>query len=595
MSVPGPEEVYTDRKARFEALLGRQKKILTYISILRLALIVGTIYFIVLTVKSGHELLLVPAALMIILFFVFVSYHKNQNDKRKLLEELISVNSEELQALRHDFPAFGDGRQFIDPHHPWSFDLDLFGDQSLYQSMNRTATHTGPEKLAELLGTPAAAEKEVRERQAVIRELAEKINLRQHFSAHARLMQKDKQDLQRILDWSAEKAFIEKYRWTKILPPVMTLVSAAIIVAGALNTAAFRLLIPLVLVNLSILSPFIARTSRYQEQVSRKHRFLGTYSTLLDILARESFDHRRLRRFSDDCQNASGAIRQLSFLLNLFDQRLNLLVGFVLNALVLFDFHMLHRLASWNRRHREDLQKWLVIAGETDALFSLAGFAFNNPAYQYPEIKDDHTGLKTVGLGHPMIPGEKRVSNSLKIDQERVVLITGANMAGKSTFLRSVGVNMVLTYAGCPVCAEEFITGPYRLVSGMRTSDSLKDEESYFLAEIRRLKSIVDRMDEGEKLLILLDEMLKGTNTTDKQKGSRGLIERSATHHVLCFIATHDLSLGEMQEQYPGQIVNYCFESYIEDLELRFDYSIRPGLAKNMNASFLMKKMGIMQ
>ena len=151
MSVPGPEEVYTDRKARFEALLGRQKKILTYISILRLALIVGTTYFIVLTVKSGHELLLVPAALMIILFFVFVSYHKNQNDKRKLLEELISVNSEEQQALRHDFSAFGDGQQFIDPHHPWSYDLDLFGDQSLYQSMNRTATHTGPEKLAGLL------------------------------------------------------------------------------------------------------------------------------------------------------------------------------------------------------------------------------------------------------------------------------------------------------------------------------------------------------------------------------------------------------------------------------------------------------------
>jgi DNA mismatch repair ATPase MutS len=193
-----------------------------------------------------------------------------------------------------------------------------------------------------------------------------------------------------------------------------------------------------------------------------------------------------------------------------------------------------------------------------------------------------------------MIPAVKRVDNSIVINQERVVLITGANMAGKSTFLRAVGVNMVLAYAGCPVCAASFVTGPYRLYSSMRTSDSLKDEESYFFAEIKRLKKIVDCMKEGENLLILLDEVLKGTNTTDKQKGSKGLIEKSIAHEVLCFIATHDLSLGEMQKLHKGKIVNYCFESYIKDLELTFDYKMRPGLAKNMNASFLMKQMGIM-
>jgi DNA mismatch repair ATPase MutS len=153
---------------------------------------------------------------------------------------------------------------------------------------------------------------------------------------------------------------------------------------------------------------------------------------------------------------------------------------------------------------------------------------------------------------------------------------------------------MVLAYSGCPVCAKSFKTGNYQLYSSMRTSDSLKDEESYFFAEIKRLKVIVDQMKAGHKMLILLDEVLKGTNTTDKQKGSRGLIEKSVQHNVLCFIATHDLSLGEMQEEHKGSIVNYCFESYINDLELTFDYKIMPGLAKNMNASFLMKQMGIM-
>jgi DNA mismatch repair ATPase MutS len=167
-------------------------------------------------------------------------------------------------------------------------------------------------------------------------------------------------------------------------------------------------------------------------------------------------------------------------------------------------------------------------------------------------------------------------------------------MAGKSTFLRSVGVNMALLYAGAPVCAKEFITGPYLLHSSMRTSDSLKDDESYFYAEIKRLKTIVEEMEAGTKMLILLDEVLKGTNTTDKQKGSKGLILKSINHDVLCFIATHDLALGELQDAHKEKVINYCFEGYIEGLELTFDYKIREGLAKNMNASFLMKQMGIM-
>ncbi|MEX0980918.1 MAG: hypothetical protein WD577_04270 [Bacteroidales bacterium] len=588
------QATYEARKSDFESLLGRQKRLLTFISVLRLLLVVGSVYFIVLSISSGYDILLLPAGLMIVLFFVLVSYHKNQNDKRKLLVELIAMNREEFDALHDNYSGFADGQQFIDPDHPWSYDLDLFGERSLFQYINRTATHTGPAKLADYLCNPVTEEGQVQSRQEVNRELAEKINLRQYFAANARLMEKKKEDFDEVVSWSREPAFIERYRWTKIMSVVMTVVSSGIIVAGIINPAFFRLLIPLVLINLSLLSPFVVRTNRYQEQVSKKHNFLRTYAVLLEVLAREEFNHSGLRGIKEQCRNASKSIKQLSELLNLFDQRLNLLVGFVLNALVLFDFHMLHRLAAWNREHRDDFEKWLEVSGRCDALFSLSGFAYNHPEYNYPTIKKKATGLNAISLGHPMIPSAKRVDNSIEIKNERVVLITGANMAGKSTYLRTVGVNMVLAYAGCPVCATSFSTGPYRLYSSMRTSDSLKDDESYFFAEIKRLKKIVDRMKEGENLLILLDEVLNGTNTTDKQKGSKGLIEKSINHNVLCFIATHDLSLGEMQEQHKGKIVNYCFESYIKDLELTFDYTMRPGLAKNMNASFLMKQMGIM-
>jgi DNA mismatch repair ATPase MutS len=255
---------------------------------------------------------------------------------------------------------------------------------------------------------------------------------------------------------------------------------------------------------------------------------------------------------------------------------------------------MLFLLERWKRQHRQDIMGWIEITGRMDALISLSGFAFNHPDFSLPEFDEDAASMELRGLGHPLIPAHRRVNNDLAVAGEKVVVITGANMAGKSTFLRSMGVNMVLGYAGCPVCASGFRCAYMGLQSSMRTADSLKDEESYFLAEIRKLQRIVHQMEQGKPMLILLDEVLKGTNTTDKKLGSVGLIRKSLNYPVRCLIATHDLSLGELEKEYPGQVVNYCFESYIRGMELSFDYTIRKGIATNMNASFLMKKMGIM-
>lgn len=226
-------------------------------------------------------------------------------------------------------------------------------------------------------------------------------------------------------------------------------------------------------------------------------------------------------------------------------------------------------------------------------MISLSGFAWNHPEHVMPKIHEKAEDMEFEGIGHPLIPLSKRVANDLQIQSEKVVVVTGANMAGKSTFLRSLGVNMVLAYTGCPVCATKFRCGFMGLHSSMRTADSLKDEESYFLAEIKKLQQIVLEMESGKPMLILLDEVLKGTNTTDKKLGSVGLIKKAIKYPVRCFIATHDLSLGELEKEHKGNVINYCFESYIEDMELTFDYSIRKGIATNMNASFLMKKMGI--
>jgi DNA mismatch repair ATPase MutS len=286
-------------------------------------------------------------------------------------------------------------------------------------------------------------------------------------------------------------------------------------------------------------------------------------------------------------------VDRLSKLLQMFDQRLSMLIGVILNGLFLFDFTMLYLLERWKRKNRQDIMEWIEITGWTDAMISLAGFAWNHPGFSMPKVIEKADELEIRGLGHPLIPHQKRVANDLAISKGKVVVITGANMAGKSTFLRSMGVNMVLAYTGCPVCATSFHSSYMGLHSSMRTADSLKDEESYFLAEIKKLQLIVKEMERGKPMLILLDEVLKGTNTTDKKLGSVGLIRKTLLYPVRCLIATHDLSLGELEKEYAGQVLNYCFESYIKDMELSFDYTMRKGIATNMNASFLMKKMGI--
>lgn len=589
-----PGEQYTERLQQYEAALKRQNRSLGYIGLLRLATFILVFFFLVMAIRNDLAIMYLITGLLVILFFLMVSYHKNQSDKRNLLRELVTLNRKELECQEYRFDRNESGSAFQDHHHPWSFDLDIFGEGSLYQFMNRTSTSRGSVRMAELLTAQPGSAAEIERRQEIVRELSEKQDFRQFYTSRAKLIDPGKESTQALLEWAGESIYIKKYRWLFYIALAISCLSLFVIVSGIFDPSVFNYLIIILLFNWMLLSPFLYRNNRDHQKISRRHEFLGTYAILLEMLSGEEFNNDRLRHLSDISRDGSKAIRKLSGLLNMFDTRLNMLLGAVFNSLFLFDFIMLWFISRWKDRHNEHLQQWIEAIGETEAYISLAGFAFNHPEYVYPDISEERRGLQAGDIGHPLIPSGKRIGNSIRITEEKIVLITGANMAGKSTFLRSVGINLVLAYAGCPVCATSMETGYYQLFSSMRTSDSLKDEESYFLAEILRLKRIVERMEQGDRLLILLDEVLKGTNTTDKQKGSRGLIEKSLLHDILCFIATHDLSLGEMEKEHPGEVVNYCFESYLGEEDVSFDYKIRPGVARNMNASFLMKKMGIM-
>ena len=356
----------------------------------------------------------------------------------------------------------------------------------------------------------------------------------------------------------------------------------------------------------------------------KKLQILGTYAGLLRLMETRPMQCRLLKSIKEEIggeqRKASLSISRLSKLMNELDQRNNMFMYVILNGLFFWELRQIMRIEAWKEQYAGELPQWLDALGQMDALNSLATFAYNHPAYAYPTLLDKadmaaakagissdarkagaaNTGsnarfiLRAKALGHPLMHRDRCVRNDIDMEKRPFfIIITGANMAGKSTYLRTIGVNYLLACTGMPVCAEEMEVYPARLITSLRTSDSLTDNESYFFAELKRLKLIIDKLQAGEELFIILDEILKGTNSMDKQKGSFALIKQFMALEADGIIATHDLLLGTLIDLFPENIRNFRFEADITDNELTFSYRLRPGVAQNMNACFLMKKMGI--
>ena len=299
-------------------------------------------------------------------------------------------------------------------------------------------------------------------------------------------------------------------------------------------------------------------------------------------------------KFGTDGKRTSEILKELATELDKLDLRNNQIMYVLLEGSLFWQLRQVMRIEAWRKKYGDCLLHWLDMLGEMDALCSMGTFAFNHPAYTYPVIADKPFVFCAREMGHPLMPVSQCVKNDAEIPSRPFfVIITGANMAGKSTYLRTIGVNYVLACIGSPVCCDSLEIYPARLITSLRTSDSLNDNESYFFAELKRLKQIIDRLNSGEELFIILDEILKGTNSMDKQKGSFALVKQLMTLKANGIIATHDLLLGKLIEYFPDEIHNYCFEADITNNELTFSYKMREGVARNMNACFLMEKMGL--
>ncbi len=590
--------LYTQRISALSEQKQNLEKQQKYLPLFRLALFLLFVFLVYRYLSIQTELTLVMAVSSLVAFIVLSLADSKLKRKIKRFEILIGINSKEISALEGNFEAFDPGNEFVDHSHDYTHDLDIFGPGSLFQFVNRTATIFGKLRLAKYFNNAFDYSKDVKMRQESVHELSEMIDLRQQIQLIFHNEEISPTDKSEISQWIASESPVSNLKLLRILAyglPSVTLLFIALSIAGILSFP-----VSLVLIQLIIVFLYGKQTLKVQEIITSKSKILNRYAQCLHLIENTTFKSAYLANLQNELatgtsQSPSKSIHQLSTILKYIDSNLNLLVSIIFNGLFMFNLHLLLKVEKWKKENRVKVPIWFEAIATFDALASLANFNYNYPDFIFPEVLNGDFNFEAKDLGHPLIEPGQRVVNDVEIKGwNQFYIITGANMSGKSTFLRTLGVNYILAMAGAPVCARELHFSPIQIHSSIRTSDSLVKHESYFYAELKRLKQIIDELESGKEKLILLDEILKGTNSKDKQAGSIALIEQLLNYKSVGLFATHDLMLGELADQYPGHVNNLCFEIEIAGDKMVIDYKLHKGVCKNLNATYLMRNMGIL-
>lgn len=593
-----PNDWYTSRIAETAKELTNIKKRILHISLLRIVFFLAGITAVIALFHAGTGVLIGAVCCTFLPFLALIKLHNRFFARKEWLETQEQINRNELKGLEGDFSGFDEGKEFVNPEHPYSFDLDLFGRNSLFQAINRTCTHIGKQTLARWMQEHLTQKELIELRQQGVRDMSERNEFREEFRITGLVNHGKTSDVEEIRRWSESPSNLLHATWVKLTLWGVPLINIALLAGGLTGICSISWFGLMFMLFVIISFAVIKKATFVQQTYGEKLKTLNSYAKLIALARQQVWKSAEVQQLIEqlniDGHSPAEALMQLSKELDRLDLRNNQLLYVILEGSIFFQLRQVVRIERWKERYGHHLMQWLETVGELDALCSLGTFAYNHPDYSYPSISDKPFQFIATAMGHPLMPAEQCVKNDALIPSRPFFLIiTGANMAGKSTYLRTIGVNYLLACIGCPVCCKQLTLYPAQLITSLHTSDSLTDNESYFFAELKRLKRIIDLLNEGHELFIILDEILKGTNSADKQKGSLDLIRQFMHLQTNGIIATHDLLLGTLAEQFPDKIRNYCFEADIKENELSFSYKLREGVAQNMNACFLMKKMGI--
>lgn len=585
-----PNVYYKEHSKFYQSEADALYKKMTLYSILRISIFLATITGIYFTF-SNWQIAVAIAVIGILIFIVLLSKYTDIKAQRQLKLALSAINKTELEIGSGKFHDRNQGLEFQDPLHFYSLDIDLFGRGSFFQFLNRTVINEGTQQLSEAL--KANHIQDIETRQDAIKELASKTEWRQLYSATASLIEVET-SAKTIIQWlTNHKPFLPKaIKWVPyaFLGGTITMFTLFFLDILSIGFLGYWLLL-----GLGITGIYVKKINELSVHTEKVKETFKQYTLLLKQIENEAFTSELLsdkqKYIQSESEKASVIFTKLSNALDALDNRNNFISAIFGNGYFLTDLKNSYKVERWLASYKDKVEDWFEVVSFFDAYNSLGNYAFNHPQYVFPTITTSEHVIKATQLGHPLLKPEKRVDNDLTIDNEQFFIVTGANMAGKSTFLRTVSLHIVMANVGLPVCAGSSKYSPVKLITSMRTSDSLTDDSSYFFSELTRLKFIVDAIQE-ESYFIILDEILKGTNSTDKAIGSRKFVEKLVASKATGIIATHDLSLCEIENELE-EVKNYYFDAEIINDDLYFDYTFKTGVCKNMNASFLLKKMEI--
>ena len=589
---------YHQRIAQAQQQAAKYKKLANTYSLLRLgifAAIVLAVYFAI--VNNNFTILAVAVIILLFAFMWLVARQGKFERLREYYQNLEKVTENEVASIASYSNIYDNGVRFANDKHFYSADLDIYGPYSLFQLLNRAATTAGQDKIATWLN--AFAEKEtILLRQAAVKEIATKNDWK--LDLQARLLfakSADVNQLQRLFGYLHIPLNLTGERWLSRYAKIAPWLLLSFIALSFLFPIANTLSVVIGLANMGIVFSKAFYIKKADLIAGKIGGTLNNYAIVFDKIEQEGWQSAYNTHLVQHLKtgNTSAKIKELSGLIDKLNYHLNVIVGFILNLFLLWDIRQIIAIENWKRNNHESIEAAFDVIAEFEALISLSSLAINYPEWCFPLIADsDGYTLIAKSVAHPLISKQKRIENDYALnDTFKVDIITGSNMAGKSTFLRTIGINTVLALCGAPVCAAEMQVSVMTIISYMRIKDSLNESTSTFKAELDRLQMLLGAVETEHRVFFLIDEMLRGTNSVDKYLGSKAVIQQLISKKAVGMVATHDLQIAELEQKYPDYVRNFYFDIQVKEGEMLFDYKIKDGDCKTFNASMLLKQIGI--
>lgn len=588
-------------KERLDLLKSKQRKAnsnLDRLAFIRLLLFGSCTYFFIQSISHQQGIYYLCTSLLLISFIVTVNFFVKAKNLYKLIATKVSIQKEDIQRHQGELLNQYDSSIYQNKLHEYSSDIDLYGDDSLFSFLNRASFPSGRKKLSQWLNQSAQA-KEIKYRQEAIQELEQEIDFKQEIEAIGRIHEVSEEAQQSLNEWNNSPLEIPN---KKALQIILFLSPAIAISLFILSAYYITIWIPIgyLLVNQQIISYYHKKIQFFKQGEVYKSSVLKSYRKAFNLIETHKFSAVKLTNLQENLTkehtSAHREIKKLFHIWSMLEATENVVFKVLANFIFLWDLHWILSAEKWKIKNSQDFEVWTDSLSEIESMNSLSHIRFLDPTFTFPKVQDNtQYTLEATQLGHPLIKPNERICNDLSFNGNGMCyLITGANMSGKSTFLRTVATNLVLASTGGPVCASTFTFSPVQLFTSMRNSDELKENTSSFFAELKRIHQLIHLPKNNHlPIFYMLDEVLKGTNSSDRYLGSKALIHQLHKKGLSGFVSTHDLELTEITSELPKHVINYSFNSELKDGKLIFDYTIKDGACQSFNAYELMKQMGI--